>query len=107
MKQKNINALFFSEILILIFSIVLLWILNNHFLTSLKSNQLALLAISLFNVVILVWIGYLSLKQKLILQTVLLFVLASLVVLGTVYLYVTLIVGDAIFQALRNANFTF
>ena len=85
----------------------MLWVLNNHFLSSTRSNQIALITLSLINIGILGWISFLSLKSKLVLQSVLTIILIILIILGTAYLYLIFNIGDAINHALQNANFDF
>jgi hypothetical protein len=107
MNKKRLNRLFFAELVMLAVSFVALWILNNHFLNSTQSNQIALLIISGLNIIVLVYLSYLSFKQKLLLLGSLILVFICFVAFGTIYLFEIFNVGNAIGHALQNSNFNF
>src|SRR5258708_3419650 len=107
MNNKHINRLFFAELAVLVVSFIILWILNNHFLHSTRSNQIALLVISGLNVIILIYLSYLSIKQKLLLQGSLILVFACFISFGTFYLYEISSLGNAVGNVLQNSNFNF
>lgn len=107
MNKNRINILFLTELASLVVGFAVLWILNNHFLDSTQSNQIALLVISSLNIIVLAFLSYLSFKQKLVLQGLLIVVFICFVAFGTVYLYEIFSLDNVIGNALQNSNFNF
>jgi hypothetical protein len=104
MNKNRINQLFFANLVMIVVSFIILWILNNHFLPDTRSNQLALLVISALNIIMLSYVSYLSFKQRLVLQGSLILIFICFIAFGTYYLYVIYNLGNGIDKALQNSN---
>ncbi len=102
MTNKHISQLFFIDLAVVALSIVVLWVLNNHFLRSIQSNHIAVLLAAFFDTISLLYVSYLSFKERLVTQGFLILVLTGFVALGMFYLYVISGIG----LNLQNANFT-